>query len=39
MNEREYYIKGGKRGFLVAPDPQDLRRAFSITGVHVSVEE
>jgi len=31
------YINGGKRGFLVGIDPQDLRRAIAVTDVTVAV--
>lgn len=33
------YINGGKRGFLVAIDPHDLRRALSITEVEVAIPQ
>jgi Cys-tRNA(Pro) deacylase len=31
------YLNGGKRGFLVQVAPDDLRRAFPITEVHVAI--
>jgi Cys-tRNA(Pro) deacylase len=31
------YINGGKRGFLVSIDPNDLRRALSISEVTVAI--
>jgi Cys-tRNA(Pro) deacylase len=31
------YINGGKRGFLVAIDPADLRKAFPLTEVSVAI--
>ncbi|MFY9553152.1 MAG: Cys-tRNA(Pro) deacylase [Blastocatellia bacterium] len=31
------YINGGKRGFLVSIDPNDLRRALSVTEVTVAI--
>jgi Cys-tRNA(Pro) deacylase len=34
----EIYINGGKRGFLLAIKPQDLRAALTLTEVHVAIE-
>jgi Cys-tRNA(Pro) deacylase len=31
------YINGGKRGFLVSIDPNDLRRALTLTEVNVAI--
>ncbi|HMG34605.1 MAG TPA: Cys-tRNA(Pro) deacylase [Blastocatellia bacterium] len=33
----EIYINGGKRGFLVSIDPQELKRVFSVTLVNVAI--
>jgi len=32
------YINGGKRGFIVAIDPNDLRKAFSLSEVNVAID-
>ena len=31
------YLNGGKRGFLIAVTPDDLRKALRVTPVHVSI--
>jgi Cys-tRNA(Pro) deacylase len=37
LDLQKIYINGGKRGFIVEIDPQDLRIAFQITEVEVAV--
>lgn len=32
------YLNGGKRGYLVSLDPQDLARVLKLTPVHVAIE-
>lgn len=34
----EIYINGGKRGFLVGIDPQDLYKAFSVKKINVAIQ-
>ena len=33
------YLNGGKRGFLISINPQDLRRALAVTEVRVAIDE
>ena len=32
------YLNGGKRGFLISVNPQDLRRALAVTEVRVAID-
>jgi prolyl-tRNA editing enzyme YbaK/EbsC (Cys-tRNA(Pro) deacylase) len=34
----EIYINGGKRGFLVGIDPQDLYKTFSVKKINVAIQ-
>lgn len=38
FNLSQIYINGGKRGFLVAIDPQDLRKVLKIEEVEIGIE-
>jgi prolyl-tRNA editing enzyme YbaK/EbsC (Cys-tRNA(Pro) deacylase) len=37
LDFQKIYINGGKRGFIIEINPQDLRTAFQITEVEAAV--
>jgi Cys-tRNA(Pro) deacylase len=37
FNQDNIYINGGKRGFIVAINPADLRKAFDITEIEAAI--